>query len=185
MKTSRGLLCAAVFALSVVSVRADAPLRKGDQFDLRIGGVPSEEMSAITSSYTIDGEGCLNLPYINKVQVEGKTPSQVQSVIEQAYVERGIFTHPTITVSIAANARQVTVGGEVNNKGRITYTPDMTLMSAIGAAGDFSVYADQKHVHLIRGDTTQTFDCKRIRAHPGEDIKILPSDNIQVPQSWY
>ncbi len=142
-------------------------------------------MSAITSSYTIDGEGCLNLPYINKVQVEGKTPSQVQSVIEQTYVERGIFTHPTVTVSIAASARQITVGGEVNNKGRVAYTPDMTIMSAIGAAGDFSIYADQGKVRLIRGDKVTVINCKRLRSHPGEDVKVLPGDNIQVPQSWY
>ena len=185
MRTTRSFLCAAIFAVSVVAARADAPLRKGDQFDLRIGGVPSEEMSAITSSYTIDGEGCLNLPYINKVQVEGKTPSQVQSIIEQTYVERGIFTHPTITVSIAAATRQITVGGEVNNKGRVAYTPDMTVMSAIGAAGDFSIYANQAKVQLTHDGKVSVVNCKHIRSHPAEDIKVFPGDMIQVPQSWY
>lgn len=185
MKTSRSFLCAAFFALSIVSARADAPLRKGDQFDLRIGGVPPDEMSAIASSYTIDGEGCLNLPYINKVQVEGKTPSEVQSVIERTYIERGIFTHPTVTVSIAPTARQITVSGEVNNKGRIGYTPDMTIMTAIGAAGDFSVYAKQTAVQLTHDGKVTVVNCKHIRSHPAEDVKVFPGDMIQVPQSWY
>ena len=88
-------------------------------------------------------------------------------------------------MTVARNVQLITVGGEVNNKGRIPYAPDMTLMTAIGAAGDFSIYADQKHVHVIRGDKTATYDCRHIRAHPAEDIKILPGDNIQVPQSWY
>ena len=81
MKTLRSLLLAAVFAVSVGPARADAPLRKGDQFDLSIGGVPSEEMSQINRNYTVDGEGCLNLSYIGKVQVEGKTVSEIQSSI--------------------------------------------------------------------------------------------------------
>ena len=185
MKTSQSFLLAAVFALSVVSARADAPLRKGDQFDLRIGGVPAEEMSAISSNYTIDGEGCLNLPYINKVQVEGKTPSEVQSTIERLYINGGYFTRPTITVSIAAATRQITVGGEVNNKGRVTYTPDMTIMSAIGAAGDFSIYANQSKVQLTHDGKVQYINCKHIRSHPAEDVKVYPGDMIQVPQSWY
>lgn len=185
MKMKRSVLVVAAFALSIVTARADAPLRKGDQFDLRIGGVPSDEMSLISSNYTIDGEGCLNLSYIGKVQIDGKTPSEAQSSIERTYVERGIFTHPTVTISIASNARQITVGGEVNSKGRIGYTPDMTIMSAIGAAGDFSIYADQSKVRLIRGDKVSVVNCKRIRSHPSEDLKVLPGDNIQVPQSWY
>ena len=177
MKISRFSVVAAAFALSIVTARADAPLRKGDQFDLRIAGVPSDEMGKISSNYTI--------AYIGKVQVEGKSPSDIQSIVERTYVDRGIFTHPTVTVSVARNVQLITVGGEVNNKSRVTYSPDMTLMAAIGAAGDFSIYADQKHVHLNRGDKVLIYDCKRIRAHPGEDPKVLPGDNIQVPQSIF
>lgn len=185
MKISHGLLAVAAFALSVVPAHADAPLRKGDQFDLRIAGVPGDETSKISSSYTIDGEGCLNLAYIGKVQVDGKTPSEAQSSIERTYTERGIFTHPTVTIAVAASARLVTVGGEVNNKGRFPYTPDMTIMTAIGAAGDFSIYAKQDKVKLIRGDKVTEVNCKRIRSHPAEDIKVLPGDNIQVPQGMW
>lgn len=185
MKISRSLLCAAVFAASIITARADAPLRKGDQFNLRIGGVPGDQMSLISSDYTVDGEGCINLSYINKVQVEGKTASEIQSVVERTYIDRGIFTHPTVTVSVAASTRLITVGGEVNNKTRIPYTPDMTIMSAIGAAGDFTIYARRNKVQLIRGDKVTIVNCDHIRTHPSEDIKVLPGDNIQVPQTMW
>ena len=121
MKIPRSFVALVVLSISIVSTYADAPLRKGDQFDLRIGGVPADQTSLISSSYTVDGEGCLNLAYIGKIQVDGKTPSQAQSSIEQAYVERGIYTHPTVTIAVAPSARLITVGGEVNNKGRIQY----------------------------------------------------------------
>ncbi len=185
MKLPRSFALAAAFSLFIVSARADAPLRKGDQFDLRLGGVPGDDVSLISSNYTIDGEGCLNLSYIGKVQVEGKTASEIQSAIERAYIDRGIFTHPTVSVSIVAATRLITFGGEVNNKARVPYTPDMTIMQAIGAAGDFTIFADQKHVHLNRGDKVMIINCARIRSHPGEDVKVYPGDNIQVPQSMF
>ena len=167
-----------------VGFAQDALLRKGDSFDLKIGGVPSEEASKIAGSYTIDGEGCLNLAYIGKVNAAGLTPSAIQSKIEHAYSGEGIFTHPTVTLSIAPASRLVTVGGEVNSKGRIPYTSDMTVMSAIGAAGDFTIFANQGKVRLIRGNNVQEINCKKIRSNPSLDVKVLPGDNIQVPQTY-
>ncbi len=141
-------------------------------------------MSQINRNYTVDGEGCLNLTYLGKVQVEGKTVSEIQSTIERAYTDRGIFTHPVVSVSVMAATRLISFGGEVNNKARVPYTPDMTLMQAISAAGDFTIYADQKHVRINRGDKVITVNCARVRSHPGEDIKVLPGDSIYVPQSF-
>ena len=163
----------------------DAPLRTGDTFELKIGGIPSDDTALISSSYTIDGEGNLNLAYIGKIQAAGLTPSQIQAAVEHDYIEHGIFTHPTVTLNIAPTSRLVSVTGEVNSKGRVPYTPDMTLMSAIAAAGDFTIYANQGKVHLTRGNTAQIINCKKIRGNPSKDIKILPGDRIEVEQSFY
>ena len=89
-----------LFALSVSSALADATLRAGDSFELRIGGVPSDDQATISSNYTVDGEGYLNLPYIGKIQVAQMTVSAIQSNIEHKYVAQGIFTHPTITLNV-------------------------------------------------------------------------------------
>ena len=167
------------------SVLADATLRPGDTFDLRIGGVPGDEMAAISSSYTLDGEGYLNLPYLGKLQVSGMTPGQIQSLVERDYVERGIFTHPTITLSIAPSARFVNVGGQVKAPSRIPYTPDMTVFSAINAAGDFTEFAAQTKVRLMRGDKVMIINCKKIRSDPSQDVKVLPGDAIQVPEAFW
>ena len=163
----------------------DAPLRSGDTFEVKLGGVPSDDASAIGTTYTIDCEGNLNLAYIGKVKAAGLTPSQIQSEVESNYVERGIFTHPTVTVNIASSSRLITVTGEVNQKGRVPYTPDMTLMSAIGAAGDFTIYADPGKVHLTRGNNVRIINCKKIRGNPSLDEKVLPGDRIEVPQTFF
>ena len=175
-------LCAV--ACSAATVFADAALRSGDMFDLRIGGVPADEIGVISGSYTIDGDGYMNISHLGKLRVGGMTASQVQSLVERSYVDRGIFTHPTIVV--APGARFVNVGGNgMKGESRVPYTPDMTLLTAITAGSGFNDYADQKRVRLIRGGAVQVFNCNEIRKNPEKDIKLLPGDIIQVPQSMF
>ncbi|MEO5755012.1 MAG: polysaccharide biosynthesis/export family protein [Chthoniobacterales bacterium] len=60
---------------------ADAVLRAGDPLDLKISGVPSDEQAQVNNTYTVDANGTLNMPYINKVRAEGLTPAQLASAI--------------------------------------------------------------------------------------------------------
>ena len=178
------MVLAATLALTGTAL-ADATIRPGDTFELRIGGVPPDDAAAISSNYVADGEGNINLPYINKIHVAGLTISAVQSAIERAYISPGIFTHPTITVNPAASARFVNVSGQVKAPGRIPYTADMTVISAINAAGDFNEFAYQKKVHLTRDGKVDYENCARARAHPEEDKKVLPGDQIFVEQGFF
>ena len=47
-----------VFATGVAV--ADASLRPGDQIEMKLGGVPSTEISALSGTYTIGDEGSVN-----------------------------------------------------------------------------------------------------------------------------
>jgi len=47
--------CLLSFGFATGITAADAPLRPGDQIGMRLGGVPSTEISAISGVYTIDG----------------------------------------------------------------------------------------------------------------------------------
>lgn len=185
MKTSTLVVCATMLIVAAGSARADAVFRPGDTFELRLGGVPADEGVQVSSTYTIDGGGGLNLPYIGKLTVAGMNSSQVQSVVERTYIERGIYTHPSITLVVQAQARFVNVGGHVKAPQRVNYTPDMTLLSAINAAGDFDDFADQRKVRLIRGQTVKIVDCKQIRKNPANDVQVLPGDQIQVPEGFW
>ena len=178
----------AVVACAVSTGRAqDAQLRSGDSFDLRISGVPADDQGVISANYTIDGSGFFSLAYIGKVRAAGRTASDVQTSVERAYMDQGIFTHPTITLNIAAGARFINIGGPGMNGGgkRLPYTSDLTVLSAITAAGDFNEFADQRKVRLIRGGKVQLIDCKKLRQDPSKDFNVLPGDNIQVPESIF
>ena len=185
MKRASICLVLAMLAFSVSSALADATLRPGDSFDLRIGGVPADDQATISSNYTVDGDGYLNLPYLGRIQVARMTASAIQVTIEHAYTSQGIFTHPTITLNIAPSARFVNVGGQVKAPQRVAYTPDMTVLSAINAAGDFSDYADQGKVQLTRDGRVSIVNCKKARKDPSQDVKVLPGDRIQVPEGFW
>lgn len=167
------------------SLLAQASLRPGDVIEIRISGVPLEEIQQFNAPYTIDDAGMINLPYIGMVKASGLLPNQVQAFIENKLKTEEIYSHPTIAVQPPVGQRFVSVGGSVRAPGRIQYSSDLTLMSAINAAGSFNDFADQKRVRLVHEGKAQVYDCRKIRKDPSTDPKVFPGDQIEVPQSWY
>lgn len=181
----RAFAFASVLLVVVVSgAMGQAILRVGDPVELKISGVPQEEQLQINNTYMVDVTGSINLPYINKVKAEGLTPAELGSAIEQTYRAQRIYTNPTITVLMQPGARFVNVGGAVRSPMRVPFTEDMTLLTAINAAGGFNDFADQKRVRLLRGSEVKLFDVRQFRRDPSKDVRLQPGDKVEVPQSF-
>lgn len=174
-----------LFIAFVPAVFADAILRPGDPVDLKIAGVPTDEQTQVDNVYTIDADGMVNMPYINKVRAAGLTPGQLASEIEGTYRSAKIFTNPTITIIMQPQTRFVNVGGAVRTPTRVPFTEDLTLLASINAAGGFNDYADQKRVRLLRGSEAKIYDVRQFRRDPGLDPKLQPGDRVEVPQSFF
>lgn len=181
----RSLAAAAFLSVPPMAGASDAAFRTGDTLELRIGGVPAEETQLITGSYTIDGEGYINLPHVGKVRAAGLGQAELQRAVESAYRSGEIYTNPTITVTVPTTLRFVNVSGDVRQPRRVEYTSDLTVLGAISAAGGFTDYADQRKVRVMRGGRVQIIDIKAVRANPSLDIRLLPGDQIEVPQSFW
>ncbi len=176
----------ALIAVLVAPTSASAQVstvRGGDRLDIRISGVPMEESMQFSKIYAVDETGQINLPYIGEVRAAGMSTSQLQSAIEGRYKSEGIYTNPTIT--IVMDARFVNVGGYVRSPTRIVYTEDLTLLSAITAAGGFNPFADQKKVRLIRNGQVSEHNAAKARGDANQDIRLLPGDTIEVPKSRF
>lgn len=181
----RHIISVITFLVAAGSLFAQATLRPGDPIEIKIGGVPVEEQQQVNNTYTVDNTGSVNLPYINKVRAQGLTPAQLAQNIEASYRAKKIFTNPTITILMQPTARFVNVGGSVRAPNRVPFTEDITLLSAINAAGGFNEFADQKHVRLLRGNSAQAYDVRQFRRDPSLDPKLQPGDRIEVPQSFF
>jgi polysaccharide export outer membrane protein len=184
---SKKLCLTMVLAVAVISsaVASDAVFRTGDTIELRIGGVPTEEISVITGSYTVDGEGFINLPHVGKVRAAGLSQASLQRAVEGSFRSQEIYTNPSITITVPTTQRFVNVSGDVRQPRRVEYTSDLTLLGAISAAGGFTDYADQRKVRVLRGSNVQMVDVREVRSNPSLDIKLLPGDQIEVPQSFW
>lgn len=174
-----------VFFALVFSAHAQATLRVGDPVDLKISGVPAEEQAQVNNTYTVDANGAVNLPYINKVRAEGLTPAELSAAVEGSYRSSKIYTNPTITIVMQPSARFVNVGGAVRSPTRVPFTEDMTLLTAINAAGGFNDFADQRKVRVMRGRDVKVYDVRESRRDPSRDIKLQPGDRVEIPQSFF
>jgi polysaccharide export outer membrane protein len=178
-------LTIALFLLATRCIFAQAVLRVGDPVEIKIGGVPQEEQLQVNNTYTVDTNGSVNLPYINKVRAQGLTPAQLARNIEQTYRSSKIYTNPTITILMQPMSRFVNVGGAVRLPSRIPFTEDITLLAAINAAGGFNDFADQKKVRLMRGNEVKVYDVRQSRRDPSLDVRLQPGDRIEVPQTFF
>ena len=79
-----------------------------------------------------------------------RPPANWNKLIQSAYVP-AYYTH--LSVSVTPVARFFYVEGEINPGagGKQLYTGQITVTRAIAAAGDFSPFADRRHVRLYRG----------------------------------
>jgi polysaccharide export outer membrane protein len=174
-------LAAVILPLSAQDIR----LRDGDQIQLRLGGVPAEEIEQVTGLYQVDGEGYLNLPHIGRIKASGLTQNEVQKAVEALYKEKGIYTAPTVTINVPMEARFVNVGGEVKAPRRVEFTVDLTVLAAINSAGGFTEFANEGKVRLLRNGEVTTVNVKKARTQPQLDIRLQPGDTLEVPRSFW
>lgn len=162
-------------------VHCDADeLRVGDLVNVTSADVIAPQPDQRTR---IKADGTINLPLIGSVQAAGKKISDLEQEIQKAYVPR---YYKQLTVSIKAEDRFYSVGGEVRLPGRLQYLGETTLLRAIQSAGDFTDYANRKKVQIIRANgEREIVNALKARQNPKKfDLPLCPGDAIHVPQSF-
>lgn len=156
-----------------------AQLRPGDALVVSLQGIPDPSQHNVQ----IDDEGLITLPYIGGIEVGGLTTSQLSAKIKDTYISQSFYR--AIDVSVSVTERYVYVGGEVQNPGRIEWTPDLTMTKAIQAAGGFTLYAKETAVSVVRDQSAYTLDAKLAQRSPAEDPRLLPGDSLQIDRSAF
>jgi protein involved in polysaccharide export with SLBB domain len=177
-----GSLAGLLFLASFPASAGEIILRPSDAIQLKISGVPANDMKAVTGEYMIDGQGYVEMPNLGRIKIAGLSISAAQTAIETGYRSHDIYTRPAISISMGAQHRWVNVDGEVKKPQRVAYKPDLTVLASINAAGGFSSSADEQKVRLLRADEVMIIDIKKIRANPSLDIPVEPGDRIEVPK---
>lgn len=114
--------------------------------------------------YTVGADGNIDFPVLGKIQVLGLRTPEVANLIKQKLSSQ--LVDPMVIVQLI-NAK-VTVMGEVNRPGQYTMTNGrMTLLDALGAAGDLSIYGKRDNI-LITRETNGKLEFHRLNLNSEE-----------------
>ncbi len=162
-------------------VPSDA-MRVGDKVTITLAGVPQGE--EYVHEFQIPDSGDITVPDLTQsFHAVGILPGELAGRIAQAYRDSKIYTNPNVTV--IPEDRFVNVSGDVRTPLRVLYTPDLTLLGVISAAGGFDEYADKHHVRVVRGAQLLVVDAQKATNTPGSDILVYPGDQITVPRTIF
>lgn len=102
-----------------------------------------------SSGYLVNNEGYIRFLVLGLIKAEGLTKEQLTVNIRNMISERKLLVDPVIIIRHLNY--KVTVLGEVNRPGVISVpTESITLLDALGKAGDLTIYARRNTVLLIR-----------------------------------
>jgi len=135
-----------ILAISVTAddVRATVPFNQVSPYQ---GSAAIQTTSPFIPTYAIDANGEIDFPKVGKIKLAGKTRTQAMDLLRQE-VGRYIVD-PGISM-VVRNFR-VTILGEVLRPGTFTIENDrLTILEALGLAGDMTIYGERKNVLLIR-----------------------------------
>jgi len=154
-------------------------LRAGEKIQVALSDIPNGPPAA---EMTISEDGKITLHLDQTFVAAGKTRSQLEAEIRARYVPN-FYTKMTVTVR--QEDRFVYVGGHVKQPNRYPFTPGLTLLKAIAAAGEFSEFGKKTEVTITRGDRTQVVDCLKALQEPSLDVPLFPNDRIHVPRRYF
>lgn len=99
--------------------------------------------------YLVNLEGTVTLPVLGKISVKGLTLTEVESLLVKKLIDGQHLTEPIVTARLM-NAK-FTVLGEVNKPGTYTFSEqNISLLQALGYAGDLTINGKRENVLLIR-----------------------------------
>ena len=166
---------------NIVTAPSSDLLEPGNTITVSFSG-----LSTVPIPYTcrIREDGTISPPYLDKqIRAAGKTIGTLEQELEKEYVPK---IYRTINVTIRTADRFYFVGGEVRQPSRQSYVGRITVTQAIQSAGDFTDFADQRKVRVIRANNkVQIVDCKAALEDPTKDALIYPGDRIVVDSKLF
>lgn len=166
-------------ALNSVDERSVATLN-GD-VSTRSGSTLSSDASIYLNSYTLDEEGCIELPLTGKVELKNLTVEEAKGKLQ---TELNKYVNETMLIVKMSNFN-LTILGEVNKPGMYkVYQSQINLFEALSMAGNGTTFAKNNAVKIIRqtpkGSEIITVDLGQADILESPYYYLKPNDIIYV-----
>lgn len=141
-----------------ISEPADNTIRPGDELYIRVSSADETQTNFNQNrqdfvqdpsliSYTVDVDGTIKLPYVNKIKLSGMSLVQASNHVE---MELSLYlNNPSVFIRFVNN--KVTILGEVSRPGVYVFNyKSINILQAIGYANDISTFGNRENVLIIR-----------------------------------
>jgi polysaccharide export outer membrane protein len=155
-------------------------LEPGDEIEVQFLYWPE-----LDDTQQIRRDGRISLQLVENIQAAGLTPEELSQKLEDLHKDK--LKEPAIKVILRERAaRQVMVGGEVEQPGAIELAGSMTPLEAIMAAGGFKrLSADISKVVVFRQREGRRLATRVDLMNPDQvPFFLKPNDVIYVPPSY-
>ncbi len=99
--------------------------------------------------YLVNDEGTITMPVLGTIKVTDKTTDELELFLVNKLKDESHLKEPIVNIRILNS--KITVLGEVKSPGTFTFEEkNITLLQAIGLAGDLTINGERKDVLLIR-----------------------------------
>jgi len=124
------------------------------------------------SGYLVSADGTIQFPILGSFKVSGLTVNQLRIKLTDTITQRKLLVDPIVSVRMLNF--KVTVLGEVARPSVINVLNEkVTLLEALGLAGDITIYGKKDHVMVIREEEGQ------------KNIKYLDLNSSEIFNSPY
>lgn len=173
-----------------------------------IGGVPEYRVGPLdvleisshtgekvtTTTITVDGRGRISYSFLDDIEVDGLTPSQIDEVLTRklgSYIRNPRvrilvkdFNSKSATISGEFSVLRTTAYGAKAASGRINLRGKTTFMDLVAYGGGYTVDADIKNAKLTRQGQSYLINIYDIieRGDRSQDVIIDDGDVVNIPE---
>ena len=133
--------------------------------------------------YLVSPEGMINFPVLGTLPVAGKTSQELEAFLKITLEQGSHLVSPTVNVRVLNG--KVTILGEVTRPGTYGFAEqNISVLQALGLAGDLTIRGKRKEVLLIREEAGQrnytTLDLTQTNWFASEYYYVRPNDVLVI-----
>lgn len=138
-----------ILYINISSLNAEASAIFNSTNNINASTTSSTGTSSNIGGYLVNNEGYIQLPVLGYIKAAGLSKKELKSYITNQLLEKKLLLDPIVT--IRQMNYEVTVLGEVGRPTVITVPSEkISMVKALGLAGDITIYGRKDNVLLIR-----------------------------------